>query len=490
MDIFQLLTSSVWSILMIALFFGGSIFVHELGHFWVAKKRGVKVDRFSIGFGPAIFKWTGKDGVEYRLSWLPLGGYVALPQLADMRGLEGEPNAEVAALPSPNYTTRMLVFGAGAFMNVVFAFALATILWQVGMPTNADMQRAKIGHVLPEVELPDGSKVASPAASAGLRVGDTITAIDGNVVTTWDEMRQMLFTGAGRDAEGRPLAALTVRRGDETVTLSARPVLAGDEGMRMLGVAPFEQLKVGRTEPGSPAEKAGLLPGDLLLTLNGVALTSGQFYVTGLRAAPEKPSELVVERGGQKVTLTVPPRAKAKEPAELGIEFAPEIVMLHRSPWAQITDNVKMTFRTLGSLLNRDSDIGISKLSGPIGIARVFHITAQEGIRYVLWFTIIVNVNLAIFNLLPLPVLDGGHMLFATIGKLRGKALPARFIQTAQSVFVAALLSMMLYVSFFDVRRIARDAKADEPAKKTESSDAPSGPAAQPESLPAVVPVK
>ena len=91
MEIFQLLTSSAWSVLMIALFFGGSIFIHELGHFWMAKKRGVKVDRFSIGFGPAIFKWTGKDGVEYRLSWLPLGGYVALPQLADMRGLEGEP---------------------------------------------------------------------------------------------------------------------------------------------------------------------------------------------------------------------------------------------------------------------------------------------------------------------------------------------------------------------------------------------------------------
>lgn len=169
MDIFQILTSSAWSILMIAIFFGGSIFVHELGHFWVAKKRGVKVERFSIGFGPAIFKWVGKDGVEYRLSWLPLGGYVALPQLADMSGIEGAASPETAALPSPNYTTRMLVFGAGAAMNVLFAFALATIVWKVGVPTNADMQRAKIGYVVPEIELPDKSKVASPAATAGDR---------------------------------------------------------------------------------------------------------------------------------------------------------------------------------------------------------------------------------------------------------------------------------------------------------------------------------
>ena len=489
MDIFQILTSSAWSVLMIALFFGGSIFVHELGHFWVAKKRGVKVDRFSIGFGPAIFKWTGKDGVEYRLSWLPLGGYVALPQLADMRGLEGEPTAEVAALPSPNYTTRMLVFAAGAFMNVVFAFALATILWQVGLPASAEMQQAKIGHILPEIELPDKSKVPSPAAAAGLQVGDTITAIDGNPVTTWDEMRQMLFTGSGRAADGKPQAVLTVRRGDATLILSARPVLAGDERMRMLGVAPYEQLKVGRTEPGSIAEKAGFLPGDHLLSVDAITLTSGQHYVTALTTDPSRPSEVLVDRGGEKVKLTVPPRADAKDAAELGILFTSETVMLHRAPWVQISDNVKMTFRTLGSLLNRGSDIGISKLSGPIGIARVFHITAQTDIRYVLWFTIIVNVNLAIFNLLPLPVLDGGHMLFATIGKLRGKALPAGFIQAAQTVFVAALLSMMLYVSFFDVRRIARDARAGEPAKE-KKPDAPSGPAAQPENLPAVVPVK
>src|SRR5690606_32527489 len=156
----------------------------ELGHFWVAKKRGVKVERFSIGFGPAIFKWVGRDGVEYRLSWLPLGGYVALPQLADMRGLEGEPSADTASLPSPNYTTRMLVFGAGAFMNVVFAFALATILWKVGLPASADTQRAKIGHVLPEIELPDKTRVPSPAAEAGLLPGDTIVAIDDNAVQT------------------------------------------------------------------------------------------------------------------------------------------------------------------------------------------------------------------------------------------------------------------------------------------------------------------
>ncbi len=130
-----------------------------------------------------------------------------------------------------------------------------------------------------------------------------------------------------------------------------------------------------------------------------------------------------------------------------------------------------MTIRTLSSLINPQSDIGISKLSGPVGIIRVFHLAAQADIRLVLWFTILVNINLAIFNLLPIPVLDGGHMMFATIGKLRGRALPTNFILTTQSVFMVLLFSMILYVTVFDVRRIVRDvapARTEQPAEATE----------------------
>jgi len=122
-----------------------------------------------------------------------------------------------------------------------------------------------------------------------------------------------------------------------------------------------------------------------------------------------------------------------------------------------------MTFRTLGSLINPQSDIGLSKLSGPVGIVRVFHLAAQADLRLVLWFTILVNINLAIFNLLPIPVLDGGHMLFATLGKLRGRALPPNFVMTTQSLFMVLLFSMIIYVSFFDVRRLVRDNSAPPP---------------------------
>ena len=464
---------------MIVLFFGGSIFVHEYGHYWMAKKRGVRVERFSFfGLGPPIVKWRGKDGIEYCICWIPFGAYVALPQLADMRGLEGEAALETDGLPSPNYTTRMLVFVAGAAMNIVLAFVLATVLWLVGLPTNADMQRAKIGHVMETITLRDGQKVISPAAEAGILGGDTIVALDGNAVATWDEMRQILFTGAGRTADGRPQTVINVRRGEELITLTAKPVLAGDESMRMLGVAPYQELAIAELDAEGIGATAGLQIGDRLRSLDGRVLTSGVTYFEGLTARPGEPSALVVERAGELVTLTIPPRpAAAKQAADLGLAFDPEIILIHPSPWKQVRDTARMTARTFWSLLHHDSDVGISKLSGPIGIARIFHMTAQADVRLVLWFTILVNVNLAIFNLLPLPVLDGGHMLFATIGKLRGRALPAGFIQSVQSAFVLLLLMMMIYVSFFDVRRIARDVA---PAK-TETEAAPAEPAPLPD---------
>ena len=131
------------------------------------------------------------------------------------------------------------------------------------------------------------------------------------------------------------------------------------------------------------------------------------------------------------------------------------------TPWAQVSDDVQMTFRTLSALLSPSSDIGASKLSGPIGIARALHQQAQWDIRRVLWFTILVNVNLAIFNLLPIPVLDGGQMLFATINRLRRRELPASFIMATQSAFFVLIFSLIIYVSFFDFRRWARDVQSD-----------------------------
>ena len=143
---FSQIFDSAWSIFMVVLFFGGSIFVHELGHFLAAKWRGLHIERFSIGFGPRLFGWK-RNGIDYRVSLLPLGGYVALPQLADMRGIEGESSVDIKKMEPISYASKVIVAIAGAVFNVLFAFGLATLLFFTGQPTNERQNSVEIGYI-------------------------------------------------------------------------------------------------------------------------------------------------------------------------------------------------------------------------------------------------------------------------------------------------------------------------------------------------------
>lgn len=468
-DIFSTLFSNIWAIFLIVLFFGGSIFVHELGHFLAARSRGVKVSRFSIGFGPKMFSWQGKDGVDYRICWLPLGGYVALPQLADMPAIEGKEEA-TETLPPVSYSTRMLVFVAGAVFNMIFAFILATIIWLVGQPTTSDQATTQIGYVVDDLENADGERVPSPASEAGLRIGDTIRAIDESPVDDWQDLLQTLITSAGRTEAGRRYNIFTIERDGELLELMVFPQLATDERIRKVGIIAAYELIVASVAPDSDGEALGLLPGDRLIALDDTVILNVQTYADHLGAHQAREIVVHIQREGALLELLLPARPEVEQPADLGLGLTTDSKLVYLTPFKQFSNHIGMTFRTLGSLINPQSDIGISKLSGPVGIIRVFHMAAQADIRLVLWFTILVNINLAIFNLLPIPVLDGGHMLFATLGKLRGRALPFNFIMTAQSVFMILLLTMIIYVSFFDIRRIIRD-NTDAPAAQEEAGD-------------------
>lgn len=458
--------SSVWSIFLIVLFFGGSIFVHELGHFLAARRRGVKVTRFSIGFGPAIWKWTGRDGVEYRIAWIPLGGYVALPQLADMAAIEG--GSEVTEpLPPISYSTRIIVFAAGAAFNILFAFVLATILWVAGQPTSEDLATTRIGYVSKTITLADNTAVTSPAAEAGLRVGDTIRAIDGTAVADWPELLQTLVTSAGQTVDGRRKAVFTIEREGRRLDITVFPRLSGDENIRRVGILPAYTPIVATVPEKSFARTLGLQVDDELKALNGTPLLNLVPLMDLMQAKTPEAFTLTVLRAGRTIELTVP-AARPKDSTTLfDAGFRTNFGLVHTNPVEQVASQIRMTLRVFISLIQPKSDIGISKLSGPVGIGRIYWDASKAGIRYVLWMAILVNVNLAIFNLLPIPVLDGGHMLFATIGKLRGRALPVNFIATAQSVFIVLLFSMMLYVTVFgDIRRWARDIKADSQARE------------------------
>ncbi|MCC5023658.1 MAG: RIP metalloprotease RseP [Candidatus Synoicihabitans palmerolidicus] len=459
-ELLNALFSNIWAVFLIVLFFGGSIFVHELGHFLAARRRGVKVTRFSIGFGPKMFAWTGKDGVEYRISWLPLGGYVALPQLADMAAIEGEGDSALEDLPQISYSTRMLVFVAGATFNLIFAFLLATIIWLVGQPTTSDQATTQIGYVVDEIANSNGDTLdtlPSPAREAGLEVGDTIRAIDGYQIDNWQELLQTLVTSAERTEAGRRFNVFTIERNGTTNDVTVFPLIAGEEEVRKVGIIAAYELLIHGVAEDSAGAKLGLISGDRIIAMDDTRILNILTYADYLAAHSNREIAVHIERAEQPLTLTLPARPDAEQLADLGLQLTTDSKLVYPTPVDQVSDHVHMTFRTLGSLINPQSDIGISKLSGPVGIIRVFHMAAQADIRLVLWFTILVNINLAIFNLLPIPVLDGGHMLFATIGKLRGRALPPNFVMTTQSVFMMLLLTMILYVCFFDVRRIVRD---------------------------------
>ena len=473
MELLNLLLSNLWAVFLIILFFGGSIFLHELGHFLAARWRGMHVERFSIGFGPRMFGWTGKDGVEYRVSWLPLGGYVALPQLAELKGLEGETSPQAAALPPAGYADKMIVAVAGAVFNVLFAFALATLLWFIGQPTSSDQATTQIGYVSPTIELEDKTRVTSPAQEAGFRVGDIVRKIDGREINNWQELMQTLVTDAERAADGRRKSIFTIERQGQLLEIIVYPRLSGDEKMRKVGIAPAYPLVVHAVTAGSLADRAGLKAGDRLVAIDGAPVVNIVPLADHLSTHVSRAIRLSITRAGAPLELELPARdPKAKDINDIGAAFSTDNTLVHEDPLQQFAGHASMTWRTLSSVINPSSDIGISKLSGPVGIIRVFHLAAQADIRIVLWFTILVNINLAIFNLLPIPVLDGGHMLFATIGKIRGRSLPANFIAATQSVFVVLLFSMILYVTVFDVRRLARDFRSDDASAPAPAAEA------------------
>jgi len=463
-DLLHVLATNTWAWFLVVLFFGGSIFVHELGHFLAARWRGAHVERFSIGFGPKIFSWY-HDGVEYRVSWIPLGGYVLLPQLADLGALEGKSTADVAKLPPITYTSKVIIFLAGAAFNILFAFALACVVWLHGQPTSSEEATTRIGYVSQTVD--DGTKAPSPASLAGLRIGDTVMAIDGRKVADWSDLTQTLIMSSGHGSDGQPQNVFTILRDGQTLTVTLHPRLSGDEQIRRIGISPAYDLIVFTAPENSAGQRIGLKPKDQILRLDAAPVQSLSLWQDYLAAHASQAVAIKVLRDQTELTLTLPPRPGAKNPADLGLDFTTSSRLTHPNPFTQVSDNVLMTFRTLWSLLNPHSDIGLSKLSSVVGIVHIFHSAAEAGLLAVVMFTILINVNLAIVNLLPVPVLDGGQIVFATIAKLRGRALPINIVAATQGVFLVLLLSMILYVNIFDVRRWVRDAREEQAAAAT-----------------------
>ncbi len=461
--IWQILASPL-GILVAIFFFGASIFVHEYGHYLAARWRGLKIERFSIGMGPKLFGWTDKQGVEWRLSLFPIGGYVLLPQLADMAAVEGRSQQPARDLPELSWTDKVTVAVAGAVFNIIFAFVLATILWT--QPLARYTGSSQIAEVRQTVQDFRGEEVPGPAWEAGLRPGDRIVEIDGEPIESFRDILFAVTLGKDEYPDGRPRVSVTYLRDGEREEVTFPAALYELEKRRHLGIQGARELVVGGLRPNSPALRAGLEEGDEIVSINGERVYHPLIFEERIDAAGETPVQVTLQRGEERIEKTmtpieVPTMSDGTTSPEVGIQWAPPAMeTFHMPPWEQISEVVVLTWRTLGALISPSSDVGFRAMSGPVGILNEVRRTVSFGWVSVFGLIILINVNLAILNLLPLPILDGGHIALATYRKLVGRPVPPRIVASLQGAMIVLLLVMVLYVTTFDVRRAGRSERA------------------------------
>ncbi len=442
--------TAIITIITVAILFGMSIFVHELGHFLVARYFGFTVDVFSIGFGPAL--WQKKhNGVMYKVCMIPLGGYVALPQL-DPTGMsliqgETEPTASTEAdqpkqeparvLPAITPWKRILVSIAGAAGNIVFAIILAVGVYIFGKPASVAEETSVVGYVDP----------SSMAYTNGLRCGDEILAVNDKPVKNWLEFMMI--------SSRYTVATVTVQRASNQLTLTI-------PGVASLGQLDNKGLcMVFNLAPGMSAEKAGLQRGDVLDEFDGQKIFSRGHLVSLIQDYKGKTVPLSFYRNGKLLTTVVTPDFDpSTERIRIGIEFNPKQVdvdfnkIVHPSPWSQIYFHSTAIFQTLHALtVPGQSGNTAKQIGGPLAILMAYYYIVKLSFMMAIFFTSFLNVNLAIINLLPIPVLDGGHIFFSLWEMVFRRPLHSKIIVGLTNLFAVLLIILFIFLTGRDSYR-------------------------------------
>jgi len=437
-QITSLITNWVYPIFVVAFFFGLTIFIHEFGHFLMAKRRGMKIERFSIGFGHALWKWT-RNGVEYRLSWIPFGGYVALPQMAPMEMLEGKTDTPAEQLPPASPADKILVSLAGPALNVALGIVLACVLWLFGTPANPSI----VGWVEP----------GSPEEQSGIRPGDRIVQVNDQKVQTWSELMEAIAFSR------QPTVRLLVERANQKLEFNLETRTNEKFKIKTLELYPRERPFARRVFPKSPSEQAGIRPNDRFVSIEGVPVHSKEQMIMLIGERADQPTAIKVLRDGKLLTLTAVPEFNKKAKAgRIGVELGDdlEIVRPGPTPVRQFEEVLGSMWRLVKALVHhKETGVGLGSVSGPVGISVFWwYAIVSGGILMGVKIAVILNINLAILNLLPIPVLDGGHILFSAIETVIRRPLNARFVHISQTTFAALLIAFMLYITVFsDIRR-------------------------------------
>jgi regulator of sigma E protease len=416
--------------------FGASIFVHEYGHYWMARRRRMRIEGFAIGFGPKIFSWM-QDGVEWSIRWIPAGGFVKLPQMITSEAIEGKAGGEIPPAPP---LSRILVAVAGPAMNIVFALLIASVIWAIGLPVLVNPPI--IGPVDPN----------SAEGRLGVRSGDRITEVNGNRVRSWQDINLEVITALTN------VVPVTVERDGQKLSFNLPTRRSEALGLKWLDVEPQERPIIGLIQPGMPAEKVGLQTGDKFLSFDGVYVLSQEHLSEVINKGEGRPCEVVVERDGKKLTLTVTPVFDPEtKRGRIGVGFAGGHYEVQRpgpTPVDQFSDVLRLMGKTFSALFHsKETGVTAKDMSGPVGILGKLAVDVKTDFRLALSFMVMLNINLALLNLLPLPVLDGGHILMALYEVVTRRRVGVRFQEVVTTGFAVMLISFMAYVTFYDVRR-------------------------------------
>jgi regulator of sigma E protease len=446
------------------------IIVHELGHFLAARWRGLYIDEFGIWFGKPI--WRKRiNNVWYSLGSIPAGGFVKLPQLAPMDAIEGESDIPREALQPISPLDKIIVALAGPVFSILLAFAMATAVWIVGKPQN-EIDSTTIGYVAK----------GGPADQAGLKPGDEVISVDGKNVTHFVSGTNSVKWAIIR-SEGEKIAFRIKRDGNIQTIESGwvKPAQAGwhRPALREVQIGPRIKPGVGFVEPKSPADQAGVKIGDLITAINGQPVAELEQIEPFVAANAGGSLALTVLRGKENVALTMALPAlkpgEEKSGFDLGIGWG-RTTLSHPSPWQQVSESATTIFRMVGALASPKSDVKASHFSGPVGIMKLYYTVfeAEDAWRLALGLSVLINVNLGLLNMLPFPVLDGGHIMLAIIESVRRKPVSVRVLEIVQTGCAVALIGFMLYVTFFDVGDFFGRKPKDAP--KTEEKAPPAKP--------------